>query len=195
MIQTPLPRISTEQLKHLAGLHPSIDAALCIAERAHEGQERDGVAYLAHPIEVAHFINVLLGIDDLDIIAAAILHDALEDAPVEIVDEIAEQILSVCGERTLHIVQAVTFTTKEPYVVKVARALAHGGDVAVVKFSDYRHNVSGLKESGDLSDERRARLTKKYASVLDLYEQALDGEDLPEQARAHWIALRDSLIS
>lgn len=57
-----------------------LDAALALAAQAHAGQRRKytGTPYLSHCIEV---VNILIehGIDDQVMLAAAALHDVLED--------------------------------------------------------------------------------------------------------------------
>jgi len=64
-----------------------LDKAIVFATRAHEGQTRkmSGIPYILHPLEVAAIIATLT--DDIDVMAAGILHDTVEDcgvAPEEI---------------------------------------------------------------------------------------------------------------
>src|SRR5436309_12053136 len=80
--------------------HPKSDTALisrayAAAERAHTGQFRNsGEAYINHPVSVAGILAGL-GMDDVTI-AAALLHDAVEDTPLTI-DEINVEFGSVVG--------------------------------------------------------------------------------------------------
>lgn len=57
-----------------------LDAAIVIAAQAHAGQRRKytGVPYIQHPLEV---VQILMqhGVDDEVMLAAAVLHDLLED--------------------------------------------------------------------------------------------------------------------
>ena len=57
-------------------------AAMDIAARAHEGQVRKytGEPYLTHPFAVAGLVRSVT--DDEDMVAAAILHDVVEDSDV-----------------------------------------------------------------------------------------------------------------
>lgn len=60
-----------------------IEKAALFAERAHEGQVRKytGEPYIVHPAEVARIVSTLVTADDI-IIAAAWLHDVVEDTDV-----------------------------------------------------------------------------------------------------------------
>ncbi len=76
------------------------------AEKAHAGQERlTGDPYISHPLAVA---NILAEIQaDPMAIAAALLHDTVEDTDVSI-EDIQEQF----GERIAHLVAGVTKLTQ-----------------------------------------------------------------------------------
>ena len=66
------------------------EASACSA-RAHLHQERnDGTPYASHPARVAMTIAVVFGFDDPEILAAAFLHDIIEDCAVDY-DDILEQ--------------------------------------------------------------------------------------------------------
>ena len=79
------------------------DEAIKLAVNAHSGQTRktDSTPYILHPMEVAAIAGSIT--DDLDVLAAAVLHDAVEDTSVS-VDEIAAKY----GERVAELVSAET---------------------------------------------------------------------------------------
>ena len=56
-----------------------IDRAIAFAVKAHEGQPRKGtdIPYIFHPIEVGMIVSRIT--DDAEVIAAAVLHDTVED--------------------------------------------------------------------------------------------------------------------
>lgn len=56
-----------------------LEDALCFATKKHEGQTRKGgvLPYILHPVEVAAIVGTLT--EDQVILAAAVLHDTLED--------------------------------------------------------------------------------------------------------------------
>lgn len=74
------------------------EKAVVFAMKAHEGQTRkDGGIYILHPLEDATIVGTMT--KDLDVLAAAVLHDTVEDTPVTI-EEIAENF----GERVAALV-------------------------------------------------------------------------------------------
>ncbi len=66
-----------------------INRAIEFATKAHEGQFRKGTKrpYIVHPIEVADIVSTMT--KDEEVIAAAVLHDTIEDCGVT-KDELAE---------------------------------------------------------------------------------------------------------
>lgn len=61
---------------------PLYEKAVVFAAAAHQGAHRKGsqIPYLSHPIEAAAIVSELT--DDKEVIAAAVLHDVVEDTPV-----------------------------------------------------------------------------------------------------------------
>ncbi len=85
-----------------------IDKAYKIAHKAHSGQKRiSGVDYILHPVSVA-YILVELGMDTSSI-AAALLHDVLEDTNFS-----REDIKSIFGEEIYNLVDGVTKLKRLP---------------------------------------------------------------------------------
>ncbi len=74
------------------------EKAVLFALKAHEGQKRkDGGVYILHPLEVAAIAGTMTS--DLEVLAAAVLHDTVEDTDVT-----AEEILENFGERVAELV-------------------------------------------------------------------------------------------
>ena len=78
-----------------------IEEAVEFAKKAHEGAVRKGTAvpYIVHPVETALIVAVMT--TDEEMVAAAILHDVVEDTPVT-----EEEIRSLFGERIASLVHA-----------------------------------------------------------------------------------------
>lgn len=85
-----------------------LDEAIRFAVQAHSGQPRKGtnMPYILHPLEAAAIVATMT--DDLEIIAAAVLHDIVEDAHVS-VDEIAARFC----ERVAKLVNSETENKRE----------------------------------------------------------------------------------
>ena len=78
-----------------------MDRAIVFATRAHSGTYRKGtkIPYIVHPIEAAAIVATMT--DDPDMIAAAVLHDVVEDT-----DATLEEIRFFFNERIAKLVEA-----------------------------------------------------------------------------------------
>ena len=141
--------------------------AYAIAREAHEGQRRNsGEPYIDHPVAVA---SVLLDLRmDPASIAAALLHDVVEDTPIT-----KEQIAQLFGNEVAHLVDGVTkLTVLENQTKEEAQAnsyrkmfiaMADDPRVVLVKLADRLHNMRTLGAMSQESQRRNARET------IDIY--------------------------
>lgn len=127
----------------------AIDRAITAACKAHEGQRRSsGEAYVCHPLKVA-CILVELGMDS-ETIEAAILHDVVEDTPMELAD-----VQKQFGPEVAAMVDGVTKIEKIPFssreeqqaenVRKMLLAMSQDIRVIIIKLADRLHNMRTLK--------------------------------------------------
>ncbi len=77
-----------------------LDQAIIFAVKAHSGQARKGIGtpYIVHPMEAAVIASTLT--KEKEVIAAAALHDTVEDTPTtmeEIKEEFGERIAALVG--------------------------------------------------------------------------------------------------
>jgi len=115
------------------------------AINAHEGQlRRTGEPYVTHPIAVAEIIADL-GLDE-PTIAAALLHDAVEDTVVTtkwLSEEFGEQVASIVDGVTK--LDRLEFDSKEAQQAATIRkmfiAMAQDWRVLVIKLADRLHNM------------------------------------------------------
>ena len=139
-----------------------IKLAMEIAAKAHEGQFRwDGkTPYISHPAAIALAIGKPYqdtGMTQLvkDMVAAAWLHDVVEDTPLTIAD------LRVAGisETVLSAVELLTKRDGEDYLTYLLR-LKSDPIALKVKVEDIKHNMSTLDK-------------KKKKSMYEKYQLAL----------------------
>jgi len=147
----PVLRSSIERLiarfneHHVNGDVDLIRRAGIAAINAHEGQlRRTGEPYVTHPIAVAG-ITADLGLDEVTI-AAALLHDAVEDTGVT-----TEWLESEFGAQVAAVVDGVTkldrleFDSKEAQQAATIRkmfiAMAQDWRVLLIKLADRLHNM------------------------------------------------------
>ena len=78
-----------------------LNSAILFAVDAHSGSMRKGtnLPYIVHPLETLSVVSSMT--DDLEILAAAVLHDILEDTPTT-----KEQLHVKFGERVANLVSA-----------------------------------------------------------------------------------------
>ncbi|MFV0135997.1 HD domain-containing protein [Streptomyces sp. HMX87] len=132
-----------------------------IARAAHEGQtDKAGRPYAEHLAAVADGVRRRGG--DTDQIAAAWLHDAVED------DALTERWLreAALSRRTKDIVLAVTKRAGESPEAYAGRILATPGAL-LVKEADLAHNADPARLAV-LDPATRTRLTEKYARMRAL---------------------------
>ena len=153
--------------RHRARDASLIERAYQVALSAHEGQTRkSGEPYIHHPMSVATIV-ARQGLDDVTI-AAALLHDAVEDTSIELAD-----LERDFGPDVAMIVDGVTkldrlsFDSKEDQQAasmrKMLVALAKDLRVLIIKLADRLHNMRTLAALPDHKQQRTARET------LDIY--------------------------
>ncbi|MGK2927637.1 MAG: RelA/SpoT family protein [Lysobacterales bacterium] len=143
-----------------------------VGEAAHRGQTRKtGEPYILHPVAVAHILaNMRM---DHESIAAAILHDTIEDTPITW-DDIRDQF----GTEVANLVEGVTKLDKMKFRTrmqadaesfrKLMLAMSRDLRVIFIKLADRLHNMRTLSSMTGDSRRRIARETLDiYAPIAD----------------------------
>jgi len=144
-----------------------IERAYAVARDAHAAQiRRSGEPYIAHPVGVASILADL-GLDDVTL-AAALLHDAVEDTDVSL-DDVAAQF----GREIADIVDGVTkldrlqFDSREAAQAATMRkmlvAMANDIRVLLIKLADRLHNMRTI---ASLPETKQLRIAQE---TLDIY--------------------------
>ena len=126
-----------------------VDRAYAFAVRAHEGQRRaSGECYVLHPLAVATLLTEL-EMDPVGI-AAALLHDVVEDTGVKL-----SQLEAQFGKQVAALVDGVTKLGRLGFasareaqaenVRKMVLAMAQDLRVVIIKLADRLHNMRTLK--------------------------------------------------
>jgi GTP pyrophosphokinase len=143
--------------------------ALSFAVAAHQDQKRkSGEVYVSHPLEVALILVKDLGVRDPETLAAAVLHDTVEDVP----DVTPEVIAEIFGQRVTEFVEGCTKISsfegsRQDFYKTVHRKLFSGAaahvEVMLIKLADRLHNLRTL-------DSMPKRKRQKIADeTLDVY--------------------------
>jgi guanosine-3',5'-bis(diphosphate) 3'-pyrophosphohydrolase len=161
-----------ELLAEVSSYNPDVDRELLVrafvfAAKAHEGQQRrSGEDFIHHPFSAAK-ICAELRLDD-ETIAAALLHDVVEDSGVT-VEEVREEF----GDEIAQLVEGVTkltgirFQSREHAEAenyrKMILAMAQDVRVILIKLADRLHNMRTVEYWG------RQKQVQKARETLDVY--------------------------
>ncbi|MGK0741510.1 RelA/SpoT family protein [Leucobacter sp. Z1108] len=161
-----------------------IERAYIVAERSHRGQKRrSGEPYITHPIAVAQILADL-GVSPV-VIAAALLHDTVEDT-----DYSLAQLTKEFGEEISMLVDGVTKLDKVKYgdsaqaetVRKMVVAMSKDIRVLVIKLADRLHNARTWGfVTGDSARRKAQETLEIYAPLahrLGIQSMKTELEDL-----------------
>ena len=136
-----------------------------LAADAHEGQRRkdDGTPYITHPVAVAELLHDA-GFDD-EVVAAALLHDVVEDTEMDR-DEIAERF----GDRVAELVGALSEDDgiqdyedrKREHREQVAES---GRDAIAIYIAD---KLSNLRDMRFIYGEEGEAIASRFKAPLDV---------------------------
>jgi GTP pyrophosphokinase len=143
-----------------------IDRALRFSASAHRGQKRmSGEEFVSHSIAVA---TILIGqFLDSTSIAAALLHDVVEDADVrgeEIAQEFGPEVAGLVDGLTkiAHLTFRSTAEEQVENYRKLLLSIAKDARVIIIKLADRLHNMRTLEH---LPAEKRARIATETREI------------------------------
>jgi (p)ppGpp synthase/HD superfamily hydrolase len=153
-----------------------VRAALDMAREAHAGQVRNasgGRPYIDHPLAVAEHLSAHLSDDD--VLAAALLHDVVEDSELGL-DDVRER----CGERVAELVGVLTDDESiEPYAERKRehreRVEAAGGEAMAIYAADKLTNATMLRDAYQEQGEQVGEeLSVPLDEKVDVWERDLE---------------------
>jgi len=131
-----------------SSLRNLIDAVAFAADKHRDQRRKDHRAspYINHPIALAHVLAFEANVDDDEVLAAAILHDTLEDTATTI-----EELAGRFGARIAHVVAEVTDDKSLPKARRKALQVEHAaqlsGKAKLVKLADKICNLRDMAVS------------------------------------------------
>ena len=164
-----------------------IRQALNIAVKAHANQRRkSGEAYIFHPINVAKIVAEKIGLEAPSI-AAALLHDVIEDSPFSI-DDINKLMGKTIGKivegltKISHLKKDKNFSLQAENYRKMLLTLNDDIRVIIIKIADRLHNMQTLDV---MTEEKQIKISSEtlyiYAPLahrIGLYNIKNELEDL-----------------
>jgi hypothetical protein len=178
--------------------------ALALADELHRDDRRTREPYVNHLLRSAIRVLAYYRVTDVDVVAATLLHDSVEDHAAEIIGLVADgeptdaqmrQALDVLAARfnprVSSLVGAVTNPPSEPgvdrheqYRAHVAESLAAEPWARVIKASDFTDNGVGLIYT---TAERQTPLANKYRPLVPVLRELIARPDTPldDEVKAH----------
>ena len=147
-----------------------IQAAYFAAEK-HKTQRRKDIEetpYINHPLSLANVLTVECGIDDVEVICGALLHDTIEDT-----ETTEAELVAAFGENITRIVLEVTDDKTLDKIERKEAQVAHAPHISdqakLVKLADKISNLRDISASppSGWSVERKQEYFDWAARVID----------------------------
>lgn len=174
-----------------------ITEAVIFAAEAHDGMKRKGkdIPYILHPLEV---LTIVAGLtDDMEVMAAAVLHDTIEDTGVrreDIADRFGERVAALVASESEN--KREDRPAEETWQVRKQETIDHIAsaerDVKLICLGDKLANIRELARDhdrlGDALWERFNQKDKKmhgwyYDSICSILEKEFAGTPAVEEYR------------
>ncbi len=143
-----------------------IEEAKLLCQRLHAGQKRaGGRPYATHPFAVAALLREH-GVSDPEVLAAAYLHDVVEDTDFSIF-----QLRQRFGDRVASLVHELTLDPEPDSFEEKHRMLAEHAkkmspDAKLIKLADRAHNLSDITGKPPHKRKRYAHATQALLAAL-----------------------------
>ncbi len=148
------------------------------ASNKHKGQFRKGnlnTPYINHPLKVAYVLEKM-GVTDVEIIAAAILHDVVEDT-----DATKTDLENVFNSRVAKMVMEVTDDKNEPKEVRKAAQIKNAPNLSheakLIRIADKICNIQDVcgLDAPDWNYERKYEYLEWAKAVVDQIKGTHEG--------------------
>lgn len=162
--------------------------AAAFAARAHQHQLRkDGkTPYVSHVFRVCLVVRHVFGFDEPDMLAAALLHDTIEDTATDC-DDIVERFGPVVAGWVAALTKDMRLPHEEREAEYVAALASAPWQVKVCKMGDIYDN---LNDSASISAAHQRRTCEKSRTYLDAVSAGL-----PEKAQAAFALVEAKLAA
>jgi GTP diphosphokinase / guanosine-3',5'-bis(diphosphate) 3'-diphosphatase len=176
------PLLSAYRRHHPKAPVAMINRAYETAKEAHRNQSRgSGESYINHPLEVARIVADV-GLDEISL-AAALLHDAVEDTEITLAD-----VEKSFGAEVAAIVDGVTklerlqFDSKEAQQAATMRkmlvAMARDLRVLIIKLADRLHNMRTIAA---MPSDKQRRIAQETLDIYAPLAHRLGMQELKQQ--------------
>ena len=139
-----------------------------VKHREQRRKDTEKTPYINHPLALANVLAVECGVDDVEVICGALLHDTIEDT-----DTTEEELLEAFGEQITRIVLEVTDDKTLDWVARKEAQVRNAPDLSdqakLIKLADKISNLRDIVASppSDWSLERKREYFDWAARVVD----------------------------
>jgi (p)ppGpp synthase/HD superfamily hydrolase len=195
-------RFALELQAFSAADRAQLEKALDLASRLHAEDRRVREPYLNHLLRVAIRIIRYYGVHDVDVLTAALLHDAVEDHPkdlapqpegshAELTDGALAELARRFNSRVAELVRSVTNPEYDPdrdrneqYRMHVEESLERDPWARVIKVSDFTDNGVGVIHT---TYDKAHSSARKYRPLVPKLRELVGRPDTPLslEARQH----------
>ena len=147
--------------------------AISFAQRAHHGQLRkdERTPYAAHPLRVLLIMMRVFGVEDAAVLAAAVLHDTIEDTTTD-----RDDLIETFGERVASFVAVLSKDKRLPEVDREKAYLEGLANAPLeVKLCKLGDTLDNLYDSASLSSAGRAKAVGKARQLLEVFGPQIPG--------------------
>ena len=187
-------RLHLELESFPAGERAQLGEALDLAARLHAEDRRVREPYLNHLLRVAIRIIRYYGVRDVDVLTAALLHDAVEDHPAELgllaegsyaqlTDSAVAELARRFNPRVAELVRSVTNPEYDPqrdrheqYRAHVTASLERDPWARVIKVSDFTDNGVGVVHT---TPDKAFSSATKYRPLVPKLRELVGRPDTP----------------
>lgn len=157
-----------------------LERALRVATEAHQGQTRkaSGLPYITHPVAVAMLLQQH-GFGDEETLAAALLHDVVEDTELT-ADELARQFPQGVVDLVSHLSERKLDESgkKRPWEDRKREHLVHIASAPMaaraITLADKLHNLSTMAYDIDAGEQISERFNASVDRLIWYYESMVD---------------------
>ena len=151
-----------------------INKAIIFATKAHEGQMRKAtsIPYILHPMECATIVSAMT--EDMEMVAAALLHDTVEDCEGVTVERIQEEF----GERIAHFVKSETEDKSKTWRERKQATIDHTRiatrEECILLLADKLSNLRSIARDYEVfGDELWNRFNEKRKECIAWYYKSI----------------------
>ena len=176
------PLLTAYRRRHPKASITDINRAYRVASDAHQSQlRRSGESYINHPLAVAQIVADI-GLDEVSV-AAALLHDAVEDTEITLDDverDFGPQVAAIVDGVTK--LERIRFDSREEQQAATMRkmlvAMAKDLRVLVIKLADRLHNMRTIAA---MPLEKQQRIAQETVDIYAPLAHRLGMQELRQQ--------------